>query len=235
MYNFSNITAVILAGGLGTRLAPIIKNKPKVLAEVKGHPFLQYLLEVLNKNNFKNVVLCTGFLGDQIKQTFGQKYKNIHLLYSNEPVPLGTGGGLRNALSFMNTNIVLVMNGDSFCDVDFEQFLGFHMNKNSSASLVLASVSDTSNFGTVKLVNHDSIIQFREKKKGKGLVNAGIYLINKTLIEKIPLKKISLEKEIFPTWIGKGFYGYKSNKDFIDIGTPQNYKKAEQFFVNYPL
>ncbi|TSC88522.1 MAG: nucleotidyl transferase [Microgenomates group bacterium Gr01-1014_7] len=238
MSNPSEICVAILAGGFGTRLQSTVKGNPKALAEVRKHPFLEYLLHQLDQANFKKIVLCTGYLSDQIEKTFGERYKNLRLYYSPEQLPLGTAGGLRKALPLLNSESILVMNGDSFCEVDFKKIWQFHLNKKSKASLVLSSVSDTSRFGTVKLGKNDNIIGFQEKKGGSeaGLINAGIYLINKTFIAEIPKdKEMSLEKNVFPNWIGKGFYGYKSNNNFIDIGIPENYAQAEQFFAKYQL
>ena len=210
MTNLSEITVAILAGGHGTRLRSVVDQKPKVLAEVKDHPFLEYLLHQLNQANFKNIVLCTGYLSDQIEKTFGKKYKNLRLFYSQEQKPLGTAGSLRNALPLLNSETILVMNGDSFCVVDFEKFYKFHREEYSNASIVLASVLDTSSFGKVELGSDNGIIGFQEKK-------------------------LSLEHEVFPIWIGKGFYGYRDNNNFIDIGTPENYEQAEQFFAQYQM
>lgn len=232
--NLSKITVAILAGGLGTRLKSKLKRKQKVLIEVGKHPFLEYLLHQLDQAHFKKIVLCTGYLHNQVEKAFRERYKNLHLYYSTEKKPLGTAGSLRNALPLIDSETILVMNGDSFCDVNFEKFWRFHVNKTSKATIVLSTVADTSRFGTIKLKKDDSIIEFQEKKGGTGLVNAGIYLIDKRLIAKIPKnKKLSLEKNIFPTWIGKGFYGYKNNKTFIDIGTPESYAKAQQFLAKY--
>lgn len=238
MSNLSEINVAILAGGFGTRLQSKINGKPKVLAKVRKHPFLEYLLHQLNQAGFKNIVLCTGYLNDQVEKAFGAKYKNLQLLYSPEQTPLGTAGSLRKASSLFTSQTILVMNGDSFCEVDFKKFLDFHINKNSQASLVLTRVPDTTYFGKVILGNDANIIKFNEKQQGNepGLVNAGIYLINNSLIKEFPQnKEISIEKEVFPKWIGKGFYGYAVSNNFIDIGTPQNYKKAEQFFLKYKL
>ena len=125
------------------------------------------------------------------------------------------------------------MNGDSFCDLNFKKFWQFHLDKHSKASIALSSISDTSRFGKVELGNSDKIIEFQEKRteSGQGLINAGIYLIKKTLIAEIPMgKKVSIERDIFPTWIGKEFYGYKENSNFIDIGAPESYAGADKFF-----
>lgn len=238
MSSLSKINVAILAGGFGNRLQSKVMGKPKVLAEVRKHPFLEYLLHQLDQVNFKNIVLCTGYLSDQVEKAFGKKYKKLRLLYSPEQTPLGTAGSLRKALPFTNSETILVMNGDSFCEVDFKKFWHFHLNKSSKASVVLSSVSNTSRFGTVKLKSDNSIIEFREKREGSkaGLVNAGIYLINISLLAGIPEgKKISLEKDVFPTWIGKGLYGYINNNNFIDIGTPESYAQAEQFLAKYKL
>lgn len=238
MYNLSEITVAILAGGQGTRLATLIPGQQKVVAKVREHPFLEYILNQLTKADFKNVIICTGYLGDQVKDAFGDNYHSLSLSYSNEASALGTAGSLRKALPLLNSETVLVMNGDSFCEVDFKKFWQFHLDKKSNASLVLSWVSDTSRSGKVKLRNDDSITSFQEKKEGSeaGLVSVGVYLINKTFIAEIPEeKKMSIEKEVFPNWIDRGFYGYNESSNFIDIGTPENYAKAEQFFAEYKL
>lgn len=236
MSNLSNITVAILAGGIGKRLQSVVFDRPKVLAEVNNRPFLEILLNQLDFSGFQNVVICTGYLGDQIKRAFGNKYKKLNLVYSHEFSPLGTAGALRFALPLLQSPIILAMNGDSFCEVDFKKFWQFHLTKAAKASLVLSSVSDTSRFGKVKLGSNDSIIGFQEKKDGAGFINAGIYLIKKSLIEKIPeSKEISIEKDVFPNIIGKGFYGYRSNNNFIDIGTPVDFAQAEEFFAQFKL
>ncbi len=232
----SDITVAILAGGLGKRLRSKVFDRPKLLAEVGNTPFLQKLLDQLDSAGFKNIMLCIGYLGNQIKEKFCNHYRNLDLLYSQEHIPLGTGGALRLTLPLLESENVLVMNGDSFCDVDFEKFWQFHVSKNSKASLVVTSVSDASRFGQVKLRGDHRIIGFEEKNEQKkaGLINAGIYLIDKNLIKEIPQKKlVSIEKDVFPNWIGKAFYGYRCNHNFIDIGTPESYAQAEQFFAQY--
>lgn len=233
MSKLSDITVAILAGGLGKRLRSKVYGRPKVLAEVGNVPFLQKLLDQLNLAGFKNVVLCTGYLGSQIREKFGNSYKNLNLLYSEEEIPLGTAGALRLVLTLLKSETVLVMNGDSFCDVDFKEFLYFHSNKKAVASLVISKVNKTDGFGRVNLGLKDKVIGFEEKKKdkGSGFMNTGIYLLKRSLISKIPKgTNISLEKEIFPKWVSRSFYGYKSGGNFIDIGTPENYKKVEDFF-----
>ena len=130
------------------------------------------------------------------------------------------------------------MNGDSFCDIDFIKLRQFHIKKKSNVTVVLSQVSNIRDFGNVLLASDDCIIGFREKEGGttSGLVNAGIYLINRTFIAKIPAgKRVSLEQNIFPAWIGSRLYAYKNNHKFIDIGTSENYKNAAQFLARYQV
>lgn len=234
MSSLSDISVAILAGGLGTRIAGVVKGKPKVLAEVRGHPFLEYLLNQLNTAHFKKIVLCTGFLSEQIEKTFGKQYKNLRLFYSSEHSPLGTAGSLRKALPLLTSETVLVMNGDSYCEVDLIKFWHFHKNKSSNVSVVFSSVANTSRYGTVTLGKAGNVLRFQEKKSrnAAGFVNTGIYLINRAQIAKIPARKsASMEKDIFPRLIGKRFYGYRTRSTFIDIGTPESLSEAQKFFA----
>lgn len=238
MLNLSEINVAILAGGFGTRFKSITNGKHKVLTEVKKHPFLELLLHQLNQAGFKKIIICTGYLGNQIRKKFGASYKNLQLFYSQEKKPLGTAGSLRNAFPLLNSETVMVMNGDSFCEINFKGFWKFHIKRKSNATIAVTTVSDVSHSGKVKLGKDKSIINFQEKQEGSGggLINAGIYLINRALIAEIPVgKKVSIEKDIFPNWIGREFYGYMAGESFIDIGTPENYARAEQFFSDHPL
>lgn len=234
-----NVTAVILAGGRGTRLRPVIADRPKVLAEVGGRPFLAYLLDQLAATGVRDVVLCTGYLGEKIRATFGKSYNKIlHLAYSQELSPLGTGGALRLALPYFNSRCVLVMNGDSFCKANLSVFWSWHYTKNANATLLLAKIADTKRYGRVEVNSEGVVLRFDEKLalQGSGWINAGIYLINYSLIAKIPTDHVvSLEHEVFPIWINRGLYGYRSDGEFLDIGTPESYAKAERFFALDPV
>ncbi|MEE9304124.1 MAG: nucleotidyltransferase family protein [Thiotrichaceae bacterium] len=237
MDDLSRPTAIILAGGLGTRLRPVIEDQPKVLAEIKGHPFLKYLLDQLVGWKIEEVVLCTGYLGDQIESQFGQDYHGIRLIYSREVTPLGTGGALQLALPLIKSDTVLVLNGDSYCAADFDEFWRWHCLQKSDASLLLLHNSDTSRFGRVQIATDGHIEKFDEKDKNSpkpGVINAGIYLIRRSLLESsIPdTGPISLERDVFPSWIGQNFFGYQTQCPFIDIGTPESYSLAEKFLDN---
>lgn len=232
--DLTGVTAVILAGGLGTRLKSVVVDRPKALAKIGDRPFLTYLLEKLAATGIKNVVLSIGYLGEQIKTTFGDSYKNLNLFYSQETSPLGTGGALRLALPLVQSDSILVMNGDSFCDASLSEFFSDYCHRNAEVSLLLTQVSDTSRYGRVKLDTNGKLNSFAEKanSNGSGWINAGIYLIKRQKVAEIPENSfVSLEKEMFPAWIESGIYGYQASGRFIDIGTPESYAQAEIFFA----
>jgi len=250
MQSISEIQAVILAGGKGERLKSVVSDRPKVLAEVSGRPFLAYLLDqvvALRKSagpgklyssicqaKCHEVVLCTGYMAEQIRQRFGEAYEHLRLLYSQEQQPLGTGGALRLALSYLWSDTILVMNGDSYVDVDLVSYIDWFFRKNGDAALVLIKVPDTARYGRVVIDQDEHITAFDEKgtSVGPGWINAGIYLMKKSLVSSIPAgRSYSLEREFFPSLVGKKLLGFRSEGRFIDIGTPASYAEAEEFFA----
>lgn len=227
-------TAVILAGGLGTRLRPVVGDNPKVLACVRSKPFLAYLLEQIARANIKHAVLCLGYRGDQVRSALGDRYAGVELAYSQESSPLGTAGALRLALPLIPTDPVLVMNGDSLCEADFPAFWAWHLAQRANATLLLTRVGDTCRFGRVQVDEEGRVLAFEEKdgRNTPGWINAGVYLICRRLIEEIPaVGAVSLERGVFPTWVGRGLCGYRSQGRFLDIGTPDAYAMAEQFLA----
>jgi D-glycero-alpha-D-manno-heptose 1-phosphate guanylyltransferase len=228
------VTAAILAGGMGSRLHPAVSGRPKALANIGERPFLTYLFDQLVAAGARDVVLCTGYLGDQIRMIFGEWYKTLHLNYSQESTPLGTAGALRLALPLLNSNPVLVMNGDSYCDANIREFWFWHEGRHSNATLLLTKIFDTERFGQVNVDADGKVTDFKEKGSGQdsGWINAGIYLLNRDLLDEIPVNRaVSLEREIFPGWIGRGLYGFQSEARFMDIGTPEAYSSAQSFFA----
>src|SRR5258708_15408368 len=228
-----NVTAAILAGGLGTRLRAVVTDRPKPMAEVRGRPFLMYLLDQLIAAGLTNAVLCTGYRAEQVRNRLGERYGVMHLTYSQETQPLGTGGALRQALPFLTSDIVLVMNGDSICECDLGKFWIWHQQRQTALSLLLNRVGDISQYGQVKVDDTGRVTEFVEKNpnSGPGWVNAGVYLIAKNLIADLPAGcAVSLEYEVFPSLIGKGLYGYQADGRFLDIGTPETYQRANRFF-----
>jgi D-glycero-alpha-D-manno-heptose 1-phosphate guanylyltransferase len=235
MENLSTVSTVILAGGLGTRLRSIVDDRPKVLADVHGRPFLTYLLDQLLDYGVKSVVLCTGHRGDQVRTEFGDTYRGLGLAYSHEPSPLGTAGALRLALPLLESESILVLNGDSLCGADLNDFWKWHHAHSVASSILLVRMTDTTRYGRVVLDDEGCVLEFVEKSvhDEPGLINAGIYLARRQLLGAIPEgRSVSLEHEIFPTWIGQGFCGYIGTGPFIDIGTPESYALAEQVVVS---
>ncbi len=226
--------AVILAGGLGTRLRSVVADRPKVMAMVRGQPFLARLLNQLVRAGIGKVVICTGYLSEKIREVFGNKYRSLRIAYSEESVPLGTAGALRLALPFINSDPVLVMNGDSYCDVSLADFWFEHQRHGAKVSMLLTKIGDTQRFGRVELGADGVVVGFREKsgEAGTGIINAGIYLVQKSLIADLKTDAvISLERDVLPKWIGRGLFGFTSEGKFLDIGTPEDYATAESFFA----
>jgi NDP-sugar pyrophosphorylase family protein len=231
---FANVTAAILAGGLGTRLRSVVADRPKVLAPVGGRPYLSYLLDQLAGAPVREVVLLTGHRAEQVRAVMGEAYRGMCLHYSEEPTPLGTAGAVRQALPLFRSGLVLLMNGDSYCDVDLGVFHEFHCRQAADVSLTLSRVSDTARFGRVRLAADGRVERFEEKggAGGEGWINAGVYLIDRRLIAALPpAMPLSLERDLFPNWVQEHrVFGYQGGGRFIDIGTPESYAEAEAFF-----
>jgi NDP-sugar pyrophosphorylase family protein len=234
MRNLSEITSVILAGGLGTRLRSVVSDRPKVLAGVCNRPFLTFLLDQLVTAQAKEVILCTGFMADEVHKELGHKYKSLNIVYSSEPEPMGTGGALRLSLPLINSDPILIMNGDSHVNVDLTGYLKWFFERDRHASLLLVKVPDTGRYGKVIADDDGLIAAFEEKAldAGPGWINAGIYIMKKYLVASIPPGiPYSLERQLFPDLVQKkNIYGFCTNGKFIDIGTPDAYFQAQKFF-----
>jgi len=232
--SLDDVTGAILAGGLGTRLRSVVADRPKVMAPVHGRPYLTYLLDQLAGADVREVVLLTGYLSDQVQSSLGETYRSLRLIYSPEPSPLGTAGALRWALPKLSSPSLLVLNGDSYCDVSLAAFWSFHNQHAADVSLVLAEVADTSRYGQVHVGQDERVLRYEEKRAGGGAgwINAGIYLLSRALIEEIPVgRAVSLEREMFPQWAeNRRCCGFRDAVRFLDIGTPESYRAAEAFF-----
>jgi len=223
--------ALILCGGLGTRLKSVINDRPKSMASIAGKPFLEYLILQLKRQGFADIVLCTGYLGEQVKAYFGDGSGwGVHISYSHEPEPLGTGGAVKLAEALAREENFLVTNGDSFLDSDLNGLVNYHFEKRALATMALVEVEDPTRYGTVEINEKGEIENFVEKGKSSGskFVNGGIYVFNRKVFDYIPESKVSLEKEVFPKLIGKGFYGSPVKGFFIDIGVPEDYKWLQE-------
>ena len=226
--------ALILAGGLGTRLREVVKACPKSMATVAGKPFLVHLLERLRSQGVLHVVLCVGYRWRQIESIIGDgNTLGIQVDYSVEKKPLGTAGALKLAEHHIGETF-MVMNGDTFLDIDLKKLLHFHHKNNAGATLTLVSMSDMSSFGAVDIDDKGRVRSFSEKseiKQSRGWINGGVYIFEPSVLNLIPKNRfVSLEKEIFPLMKSKGLhiYGYQSDSYFIDIGTPKNYNRSQK-------
>jgi NDP-sugar pyrophosphorylase family protein len=226
-----DLMAAILAGGRGTRLRSVLSDRPKVLAPVAGRPYLSLLLDRLTEAGLNRVVLLTGYLADQVQRVLGESYRGMRLVHSPEPRPLGTGGALRHALPHLKSDRVLILNGDSWCDVALAEFYAFHRRKCAAMSLVLSHQSDTERYGRVQVDDDGRVTHFAEKRgRGPAWINAGVYLLERRLIEEIPEDvSSSLEHDLIPGWLDRqeNVFGMYSTGRFLDIGTPESYAQAE--------
>jgi len=228
-----DMTAAILVGGQGTRLRSVVSDRPKVLAEILGKPFLAYLFDQLLSSGVYKVVLCSGYMADKIEACFGDSYDLLSIRYSKEDRPLGTGGGLRLALPCLASDTILVMNGDSYIDADLGAYMDWFSEEERQASLLLTKIDDASRYGTVIINKNKTVVAFEEKcdNSTSSWINAGVYLMKRSLVSSIPAGKFcSLERDFFPSLKGGELYGYCDEGRFIDIGTPEAYVMAESFF-----
>jgi D-glycero-alpha-D-manno-heptose 1-phosphate guanylyltransferase len=227
--------AIILAGGLGTRLQGVVKDLPKPMAPVNGRPFLTYILDYLIEYHYTRVVLSVGYLHEKIEEFFGTQYKSLEIDYAVETEPLGTGGGILFAFSKCVTDNVLVINGDTMFKVDLDEFEHFHQEKSSLLSIVLREVEDVARYGSVVIGGNGLITLFSEKLAsiGRGFINGGIYLIDRKLFDKYPQpQKFSFEKDLMTKYYTQEmFYGMPSDGYFIDIGIPEDYARAQRELV----
>jgi len=239
------LQALILAGGLGKRLQPVVNDRPKPMASVGDRPFLEYQLEWLKCQHVDHLILCVGYRYQQIRDYFGDGERwGLQIDYSIEEELMGTGGAIRRAEQYIQGPF-LVLNGDTFFDIDLADLVNFH-HANTEVqgyvgSIALTEVEDTGSFGSVKLDNHNRITSFLEKKGNdssggdiSGLVNAGIYVLEPEILRFIPPdRKVSIERETFPAILesdGK-LGGFQAGGVFIDIGTPEGYARFKNYFA----
>ncbi len=230
--------AIILAGGFGTRLQSIVFDLPKPMAPVNDRPFLDYQLLYLKHYGVKRVIISIGYLHDKITAHYQNNFEGIEIVYAPEKAPLGTGGGIRLALEMCNSRSVLVLNGDSFFDINLNSFCSQHSTYMSDCSLALRKVEDAARYGTIKQGSNNSIASFKEKtgEAAPGLINAGIYILNKEVyLQKTkPDKSFSIEKDFFEKRISElNISGFTYQGYFIDIGIPEDYEKAQHDFKEF--
>ena len=227
--------AILLCGGMGTRLRSVVSDRPKPMADICGKPFLQYLLEMLRDKGITEVIFALGYMGEMIEEYFqdGSAF-GLKIAYSYEEEPLGTGGAIRNALPKIMEEEVLVLNADTYFPMDYQGLYHFHQENDGDFSLATRAVPDISRYGAVRRDAAGRILAWNEKlSEGEnsralpGEINGGIYVMKKSLIAEIPEGKQSLEQDCIPKWLseGKRIFGLPFEGYFMDIGIPKDYQQ----------
>lgn len=232
-YTLADIPCIILAGGKGTRLRSAVPELPKPMAPIGGTPFLHILLDSLYEKGFRQFHLSVGYKKDLIISYFTTKNISYEVNFIEEGEPLGTGGAIKNAIHRVNYSPVLVLNGDTFFAIDFQDFVSKSIKKNALCSLALKRIPSGDRYGEVQ-IEGNVITSFTEKRPLKNsLINGGIYLINSTELKKRTFPKIfSFETDFLEHEVqNKAIAGFEQDGYFIDIGIPEDYKKAQDELV----
>ena len=225
--------AILLCGGMGTRLRSVVSDRPKPMADICGKPFLQYLLEMLRDKGITEVIFALGYMGEMIEEYFqdGSAF-GLKIAYSYEEEPLGTGGAIRDALPKILEEEVLVLNADTYFPMDYQGLYHFHQENDGDFSLATRAVPDISRYGAVRRDAAGRILAWNEKLEDGGQplageINGGIYVMKKSLIAEIPEGKQSLEQDCIPKWLseGKRIFGLPFDGYFMDIGIPKDYQQ----------
>lgn len=230
--------AIILVGGLGTRLRSVVNNVPKVLAPVGGRPFLAWLLDGLVLDGFKVICLATGYLGNQIFNEFGNSHRcgpqSAAIVYSHEAEPIGTGGAIRLALHQLSEKSTFVLNGDTFLRPDWYRMSDLHAEQKSHLTIAVRHVEDVSRYGGVE-INEGVVVSFREKKRnGPGFINAGVYLLDRCIFDCIPetFAPFSIEQDVIEAHLHQLTpRAFVTDSPFLDIGIPEDLLYAPEFLL----
>ncbi|CAN2533307.1 D-glycero-alpha-D-manno-heptose+1-phosphate+guanylyltransferase [Methylocapsa aurea] len=221
--------AIVLAGGYGVRLRPVVRDLPKPMAPVRGRPFLSYVLDELEENGFTAIVLAVSWRREAIIDAFGCRYRAMELRYSIEREPLGTGGAIRQAFTQLDDEMAFVLNGDTFQRLPYDAMQSLATSEDSDAVVAVRRIADASRYGAVEL-DGNRICKFTSAgAEGEGLINAGAYLLRRGLVEDTRLAKtFSFERELLTASVGaKVLTACPVDGDFIDIGIPEDYARAQ--------
>lgn len=222
--------AIILAGGLGTRLRSVVSDLPKCMAPVAGKPFLHYVIEQLTKQGIRKFIFALGYKSESVEVWLKKEFPTLHYQLSIEAAPLGTGGAIKQACEIATEKNVLIVNGDTLFNVTVEEISSAHITINADCTLALKPMKNFDRYGVVELNENNSISSFKEKQfYESGLINGGVYVLNveSFLKESLPVK-FSFEKDYLETYFTKrNFIGVTQHQYFIDIGIPEDYEKAQ--------
>jgi D-glycero-alpha-D-manno-heptose 1-phosphate guanylyltransferase len=225
--------AIVLAGGLGTRLRSVVQDLPKPMAAINGKPFLHYLFLYLTRQHIHHAILCVGYKSKAIESYFGDKYLDVKITYSHEAEPLGTGGAIQQAFSQVNDK-AFVLNGDTFFDIELAELMHFAVGHHADLAMALKPMQKFDRYGVVRTDEKEKITAFEEKRwVEQGTINGGIYFMDKSVFAATNhLSKFSFEKEILEQKVATSqFYGKAFEHYFIDIGIPEDFARAQHDFA----
>ncbi len=230
------VDAVILCGGLGSRLAGVVNDRPKPMAQMGQRPFLDILIDYFSHFGLRRFVLCTGHRSQFIREYYERRDDSLEFVISDEPSPLGTAGAVKNAEALIRSNPFLVANGDSFCPADLAGFYDFHLAKRAAMSMAVVEAQNRNDAGLVAIDDCQRIVGFEEKgsRRHGCCVNAGVYLFQREILSLIPPNtKYSLEYDLFPKLVAQRAFAFAVSRPLIDIGTAERYESAKHFFRSY--
>jgi D-glycero-alpha-D-manno-heptose 1-phosphate guanylyltransferase len=221
--------AIILAGGRGTRLQSIVPDLPKPLAPVQGRPFVAWVLDSLERQGIRRVILATGYKAVLVRETLGLRWGRMDLEYAAEASPLGTGGAIANAARLIEGDSAFVVNGDSYLELDYAAFAVAMRDSGARIGMALAQVPDVARYGVVQ-VQDTHVVGFNEKGGGgPGWINAGVYWLVRAVWESVDATRAcSFEREILTAEASRrNVRAYTVTRGFIDIGIPGDYQRAQ--------
>lgn len=232
--------AIILAGGLGSRLKAVVPDVPKPMAPINGRPFLEYLLDYWANQGVDRFILSVGYKREIIEAHFGERYKGAHMCYAVEDQPRGTGGGLLLALERLHQpDPFLAMNGDTFFEVDLAPMRRYHEEKQAEVTIALRDVEDNSRYARVAVNDAGRITSFdsRARTADRTLINGGVYLAQRSAFGGIASTSsgpVSIEDQLYPSMLvsSRRLFGYPSRGKFIDIGIPKDYQRAASILLS---
>ena len=222
--HMTDCDVIILCGGFGTRLQSVVSDRPKPMAEIHGRPFVSLLVEHFLRHGARRFIFSTGHFGDMIEDWFLRHRGAYEALFVRDPVPLGTGGALAHAMPLVRSNPFLVLNGDSFCEIDPERLLRFHTRKRAGATMTVTQTETREDTGAVALGEGDRVLSMVEKpgRRTTKYHNAGIYLFDRSVTTLFPETPAwSLERELLPHLVAHQLYGFVTASPLHDIGTPE--------------
>ncbi|WP_370855483.1 nucleotidyltransferase family protein [Parasutterella sp.] len=225
--------ALILAGGKGTRLKKVVSDVPKPLAPVCGKPFLDILLKQLKEEDVTSVILSTGHMAEVIESRYAKGFEGLSVSFSREKTPLLTGGAIKKAIDKLDSELIVVLNGDSFVQLKLKEITKFHQKKGADITVLSVFMQDASRYGLLKLSSDSRLVRFCEKQKNsQGYINAGVYVFKSDLLRDYREQVFSFEEWLKDNLNTLKVYAFVCDEDFIDIGIPEDYERAQNFFAN---